>query len=61
MKLKTLGILAFVFIVFMLLFQNKDVVTLHFLFLKMSMSLIILIPFLSTFGFIFGFWFGRKS
>ena len=44
-----------------ILFQNTEVISIKFLFWKVSMSRIILIPLLVSIGFGFGFWVGRKS
>ena len=54
--LTVLGILLLV-----VLLQNTQVVTLRFLFWKISMSRIILLPFVMLAGFIIGFMVGKSS
>ncbi|MFH1458726.1 MAG: LapA family protein [Candidatus Omnitrophota bacterium] len=47
-------------LLFVVLLQNTQVVSVRFLFWKVSMSRIILLPLVTLIGFIIGFFVGRK-
>ena len=61
MKLKTIVTLIFGVLLVVVLLQNTQVVSVRFLFWKLSMSRIILLPLIISLGFIVGFFVGRKS
>lgn len=61
MKMKTIGIFAGAGLLFILLLQNTQVVSVQFLFWKWSMSRIILLPLILLIGFGVGFFVGKKS
>lgn len=61
MKPKTALGLIFGILLFVVLLQNTQVVTLRFLFWKVTMSRIILLPLIMLTGFIIGVFTGRKS
>ena len=61
MKPKGVLILIFVGLCFIILLQNTDVVSIKFLFWKISMSRIILLPLMVLLGIVIGFFVGRKS
>lgn len=55
MRAKTIALIVFFLLLFIVHIQNTQVVTLHFLFWELSMSQIILMPLLILFGFGLGF------
>ena len=59
-KPKTIVTLVFGFLLLVVLFQNTQVVSVRFLFWKLSMSRIILLPLFMLIGFIIGFFVGKK-
>lgn len=52
---KTIVVIVLVILSFVVFIQNTDVVTLRFLFWELSVSRIILIPFLMLTGFVLGY------
>jgi len=60
MKPKTITILILGALLLIILLQNTQVVSVRFLFWKLSMSRIILLPLILLFGFVGGFFVGRK-
>jgi len=60
MKAKAIFIFILAVILLIILLQNTQVVSVQFLFWKISMSRIILLPIVMTIGFIIGFFLGRK-
>jgi uncharacterized integral membrane protein len=52
---KTIVVIVLVVLSFVVFIQNTDVVTLRFLFWELSVSRIILIPFLMFTGFVLGY------
>ncbi|MFH2137862.1 MAG: lipopolysaccharide assembly protein LapA domain-containing protein [Candidatus Omnitrophota bacterium] len=61
MKLKMIALFVVIGLVIIIMLQNTQVVSLQFLFWKISMSRIILLPLVLLVGFIIGFFTGRKS
>lgn len=61
MKPKSIFIAAFVSLFLIVLLQNTQVVSVQFLFWKISMSRIILLPLVLLAGFIVGFFIGKQS
>ena len=61
MKPKTIAMLVLGGLLLIILLQNTQVVSVRFLFWKLSMSRIILLPLILLIGFIIGFFVGRKS
>ncbi|MDD3374418.1 MAG: lipopolysaccharide assembly protein LapA domain-containing protein [Candidatus Omnitrophica bacterium] len=61
MKFKNILLLIFGIILLVVLLQNTQVVSMRFLFWQISMSRIILLPLVMFFGFVIGFFVGRKS
>ena len=61
MKLKTIVTLIFGVLLVVVLLQNTQVVSVRFLFWKLSMSRIVQLPLIISLGFIIGFFVGRKS
>ncbi|MCF7908598.1 MAG: LapA family protein [Candidatus Omnitrophica bacterium] len=61
MKLKRIILLVLGCLLLIILLQNTQVVTLRFLFWKLSMSRIILLPLVIVIGFSLGFFIGRRS
>ncbi len=61
MKPKNITIVVLVVLLFIVLLQNTQVVSIRFLFWKLSMSRIILLPLFMILGAIVGFFIGRKS
>jgi uncharacterized integral membrane protein len=61
MKFKIIFILILAVLFSIILLQNTQVVTVKLLFWEMSMSRIILVPLLVLFGFVIGFFVGKKS
>jgi len=61
MRPKTIAIFILGGLLFIILLQNTQVVSVRFLFWELSMSRIILVPLIMLMGFIIGFFVGRKS
>jgi len=61
MKPKTIVTLVFGVLLVVVLLQNTQVVSVRFLFWKLSMSRIVLLPLIISLVFIIGFFVGRKS
>lgn len=61
MKAKYIIMLISGILIFFVLLQNTQVVSIRFLFWKLSMSRIIMLPLLMVVGFIGGFFVGRKT
>ena len=61
MKPKMIAILVFGILSLVVLLQNTQVVSVRFLFWKLSMSRIILLPLIMLLGSVIGFFAGRKS
>ena len=61
MKPKMIVVVLVIIMALIILSQNTQVVTVHVLFWDLSMSRIILIPFLLLVGFIIGFFIGKNS
>ncbi|HBR14005.1 MAG TPA: DUF1049 domain-containing protein [Candidatus Omnitrophica bacterium] len=61
MKPKMIVVVLVIVMALIILSQNTQVVTVHVLFWDLSMSRIILIPFLLLVGFIIGFFIGKNS
>ena len=61
MKPRTIAMLILGGLLLIVLLQNAQVVSMNFLFWKLSMSRIILLPLMILLGFIIGFFVGRES
>jgi uncharacterized integral membrane protein len=61
MKTKNIVLVILGILLLVVLLQNTQVVSVRFLFWKLSMSRIILLPLVMLIGFIIGFFVGRKS
>lgn len=61
MKAKNIAILIVSIVLFIILLQNTQVVSLRLLFWKISMSRIILLPLIMLIGFSVGFIVGKKK
>jgi len=61
MKPKNIVLIILGVLLFVVLLQNTQVVSVRFLFWKLSMSRIILLPLFMLTGFIIGFFVGKKS
>ena len=61
MKPKTITILILGVLLLIILLQNTQVTSMKFLFWKLSMSRIILLPLIMLIGFIIGLFIGKKS
>ncbi|MDD5070842.1 MAG: lipopolysaccharide assembly protein LapA domain-containing protein [Candidatus Omnitrophica bacterium] len=61
MRPRTIAILFLSGLLLIVFLQNTQVVSIRFLFWKLSMSRIIFLPLLIILGFIAGFFTGRKS
>ncbi|MBU1925905.1 MAG: LapA family protein [Candidatus Omnitrophica bacterium] len=61
MKPKTIALLILAGLFLVVLLQNTQVVSVQFLFWKISMSRIILLPVVMGMGFIIGFFMGKRK
>lgn len=61
MKPKNIALVVLGILLLVVLLQNTQVVSVRFLFWKLSMSRIILLPLVMLIGFTIGFFVGRKS
>ena len=61
MKPKNIAVLVGGILLAVVLLQNTQVVSIRFLFWKLSMSRIILLPLVMLIGFTIGFFVGKKS
>jgi putative membrane protein len=61
MKIKKIVVIVLIVFIVILLIQNVQVITLRFLFWKISMSRIIFIPLVLIIGFILGYLFAKIS
>lgn len=61
MKPKNIALVVLGVLLLVVLLQNTQVVSVRFLFWKLSMSRIILLPLVMLIGFTIGFFVGRKS
>ena len=61
MKPKNITLIVMGVLLLVVLLQNTQVVSVRFLFWKLSMSRIILLPLFMVVGFIIGFFVGKKS
>ena len=61
MKPKNIALVVLGVLLLVVLLQNTQVVSIRFLFWKLSMSRIILLPLIMLIGFIIGFFVGRRS
>jgi len=61
MKPKNIALICLGVLLLVVLLQNTQVVSVRFLFWKLSMSRIILLPLFMIVGFIIGFFVGKKS
>ena len=61
MKPKNIALIVLGVLLLVVLLQNTQVVSVRFLFWKLSMSRIIFLPLIMLIGFIIGFFVGRKS
>ncbi len=61
MNLKTIGLLGLGILILIVFFQNTQVTSIQFLFWRLSMSRIILLPTVLAIGFIIGFLVGKAS
>jgi len=61
MKFKNIGLASVGILILVVFLQNTQVVSFQFLFWKLSMSRIILLPLVMFGGFIIGFLVGKKS
>ena len=61
MKPKNIALICLGILLLVVLLQNTQVVSIRFLFWKLSMSRIILLPLIMLIGFIIGFFVGKKS
>ena len=61
MKPKNIALVVLGVLLLVVLLQNTQVVSIRFLFWKLSMSRIILLPLIMLIGFIIGFFVGRQS
>ncbi|MBU0635232.1 MAG: LapA family protein [Candidatus Omnitrophica bacterium] len=61
MKPKTIALLILAGLFIVVLLQNTQVVSVQFLFWKISMSRIILLPVVMGMGFIIGFFMGKRK
>jgi len=61
MKPKNIALICLGVLFLVVLLQNTQVVNIRFLFWKLSMSRIILLPIVMLIGFVIGFFVGKKS
>lgn len=61
MKPKNIALICLGVLLLVFLLQNTQVVSIRFLFWKLSMSRVILLPLIMLIGFIIGFFVGKKS